>query len=548
MSAPARVIHFTVAVAALLAGVRAQGKATLDRAQVIKDWGYSIQTIKGWNAIPVKPEEKFVAGHWRMNVDELRQRGLYEEWRAGEHCEVTIVRISNGAKTQENKDKDKEDPDKESKTHRVLVSPSMEKRLNPKSIDDYLEGAFEGADKRWTRKPLKGSKTPGEILEFGSGAEAMAVGVFRKDSVEWAVIYSAFEESYKKTWQDIYLKSIMSFTLIEGANTEVASAAHKDVSALKGDEKRDAIKASIAGNPGWYSIDSTHYVILSNSKIRPFVESLSKDLEIVREKVYTKLFPPRRGGDADKTATASKEESISPVRVLDTESEYFQYGGPGGSAGYFNPQSGELVLFTKFEDVTKTKSTEYCRSVMFHEGFHQYIHYAVGDVSPHSWFNEGHGDYFAGMTVPGGAVTYKTFSWRVQFFKEHKHIDLMPLRSLIRLPQREYYDNASLKYSEGWALIYYLRQVSRKKDEQQILDKYFTYLADNVEAFKAKKKEKDGDKPGGDSVPGIPGLHIVNFEDEEKVQKILSDAVDVAFKDIDIDSLERDLFAWIAKL
>jgi hypothetical protein len=526
---------FTIAIGALIAGLPAQGKATLDRPQVIKDWGYSLCTIKGWNAIPVKPEEKFVVGHWRMNTDDLRQRGLYEEWRAGEHCEVTIVRISSGAKTQENKDKDKEDPDKE-KQRRAFVSPSLEKKLNPKSIDDYLEGAFEGAEKRWTRKQLKGSKTPGDILEFGSGAEAMAIGVFHKDNVDWAVIYSAFEESYKKTWQEIYLKSIMSFTLVEGANTEVAASAHKDVSALKGDEKREAIKASIAGNPGWYPIESTHYVILSNSKNRPFVESLSKDLETVREKVYSKLFPPR-----------NKEESISPVRVLDTESEYFQYGGPGGSAGYFNPGSGELVLFTKFEDVTKTNSMAYCRSVMFHEGFHQYIHYAVGDVSPHSWFNEGHGDYFAGMTVPGGVVSYKTFGWRVQFLKEHKRGDLIPLRTLIRLPQHEYYDNAGLKYSEGWALIYYLRQVSRKKDEQQILDKYFTYLADNVEAFRAKKKAADGDKPGG-SVPGIPGVHIVNFEDEQKVERILSDAVDVAFKDIDIDSLERDLFAWIAKL
>src|SRR5215813_6889875 len=109
MAVTPRCTLFTIAIGALIAGLPAQGKATLDRPQIIKDWGYSIQTIKGWNAIPVKPEEKFVVGHWRMNIDELRQRGLYDEWRAGEHCEVTIVRISSGPKTQE--PKDKEDPD-----------------------------------------------------------------------------------------------------------------------------------------------------------------------------------------------------------------------------------------------------------------------------------------------------------------------------------------------------------------------------------------------------------------------------------------------------
>jgi hypothetical protein len=100
-------------------------------------------------------------------------------------------------------------------------------------------------------------------------------------------------------------------------------------------------------------------VFLSNSKNKSYIEQLSKEVELVREKIYTKLFPPR-----------NQEESISPVRVLDTQAEYEQYGGPGGSAGYFSPDSGELVLFTKFEDVTKTKSALFCRAVMFHEAFH----------------------------------------------------------------------------------------------------------------------------------------------------------------------------------
>jgi hypothetical protein len=188
---------------------------------------------------------------------------------------------------------------------------------------------------------------------------------------------------------------------------------------------------------------------------------------------------------------------------------------------------------------------------MFHEGFHQYVHNAIGDVSPHSWFNEGHGDYFAGLSVAGGAIKVSPFSWRVSFLKDHLRAknDLIPVRTLIRMPQREYYSNAGLKYSEGWALIYFLRSVTHNPRYKQILDTYFTYLADNVEAFRAKQKEKKGGDEGKpEPVPGIPGLRIVNFEDEAKVEKILSEAVDKAFEGIDLEALDKEFHAWVEKL
>ena len=32
--------------------------------------------------------------------------------------------------------------------------------------------------------------------------------------------------------------------------------------------------------------------------------------------------------------------------------------------------------------------------MLYHEAFHQFIHYSAGELPPHSWYNEGHGDYF----------------------------------------------------------------------------------------------------------------------------------------------------------
>jgi hypothetical protein len=522
--------------ACLAATAPAQKAPELDAVQKIKTWGYQIRPIKGWNSMALDAEDRLSVGRWKLNVDEFKKRGDYEAYQAGGLCELKVVRIQPKVETPSGAAADASAPPK---VDLGKFGERLEKLKNPKSVEEWIDGQWEDASKRWTREPLKGAKMQGELIEFGTGASAITIGYFRQYGVEWAVVYESFEEHYKRNWRDIYLKSLATFEVTENIDPDVAAAASKDPTKLKGEEKRKALKASIAGNPGWYSIDTKYYVILSNSKQKQFVESLAKELEIVREKVYTKNFPPR-----------NNEVPLSPVRVLDTQSEYHQFGGPSGSAGYFSPATGELVLFTSFEDTTKKNSLAYCRSVMFHEAFHQYIHYSVGDVSPHSWFNEGHGDYYAGMTVAGGSIKFNPFDWRVEFLKDHLRgkRDLIPCRTLVRMPQREYYTNAGLKYSQGWALIYYLRNVSTNKSQKQALDTYFTYLADNVQAFRAKNQDKDGGPDGGGGIPGIPGIRNIDFADREKVDQILSEAVDKAFATVDFDQLDKDLRAWVEKL
>lgn len=530
---PHLIFTFLLACGAAMAPVAAQKKVELDKVQKIKNWGYQIQPLKGWNSMAVDAEDRLSVGRWKLNLDEFRQRGDYDAYSAGQYCELKIVRIQPKVETPSGAGDAKPAPDL------GRFGAAMQKRMNPKTVEEWIEGHWEDAPKRWTREALKGSKMPGELIEFGSGANTITIGYFRQYGVEWAVVYEAFEETYRKTWREAYIKSICSFAVTENVDPDVAAAASVDPNKLEGEAKRAALKASIAGNPGWYSIDTKYYVILSNSSQKAFVESLAKELETVREKVYTKMFPPRN------TAVP-----LSPVRVLDTQSEYHQFGGPGGSAGYFSPSTGELVLFTKFEDTTTKNSLAYCRSVMFHEAFHQYIHYSVGDVSPHSWFNEGHGDYFAGMTVQGTNIKFNTFDWRVSYLKDHLRgkRDLIPCRTLVRLPQREYYTNAGLKYSQGWALIYFARNVSSNKSYKQALDAYFTYLADNIQAFRAKKSEEKGDPGNPEPVPGIPGIRVIDFEDREKVEQILSEAVDKAFATIDFEKLDKELRAWLEKL
>ncbi|MFQ5504614.1 MAG: hypothetical protein ACE5F1_07450 [Planctomycetota bacterium] len=184
---------------------------------------------------------------------------------------------------------------------------------------------------------------------------------------------------------------------------------------------------------------------------------------------------------------------------------------------------------------------------MYHEAFPQYIHYAAGDLAPHSWFNEGHGGFFAGMSVRGSKASIKPFEWRVSFLKWHhsQKKGLIPLRSLVRLPQSEYYSNAGLKYSQGWALIYYLRYVTKQKYWPEIPDRYFKHLRDNIAAF---RKKKDKDDTGGESLPGIPGVKVYSFEDQETVHKILESAVDKGFEGVNYERLDDSFKKWIKSI
>ena len=513
----------------------------LDREFKSKEWGYQIKPIKDWNSMPADQDDRNTVGRWKLDLGNLEKRGDYEGLQSGQFCELRIVRVQPKVETPSGAAAAKpKDEEKKKDKRRIKLTESLRKKYQPKNIEEWIEGNYEGAEKRWLRKPLKKSKMQGDLLEFGMGASHVTIGVFRHMGVDWAVVYTSFEERYKKDWSDIYLKSMRTFKVTHRVDAAVAAANRKDPSKLEGEEKRKALHASIAGNPDWFAIDTEHYVFLSNAD-RSFIQKLSKKLETVRAKVYVPNFKPR-----------NKKIPLSPVRVFATQSEYHLFGGPRGSAGYFSPSKGELVLYQEFDNQSKSSSEDDCQAVMFHEGFHQYIHFAVGDVSPHSWFNEGHGDYFAGLHVSGSRVKAKTFDWRVKYLKRHlqKGDDLIPIRSLIRYPQREYYSNAGLKYSQGWALIYYLREVTKDKGHKEILDTYFNYLADNVAAFRAKKKkdDEDGDDFGGEPLEGIPGIRVVDFEDAEKVEEILSEAVDKAFAKIDLEALDVDLRKWLEKL
>ena len=329
---------------------------------------------------------------------------------------------------------------------------------------------------------------------------------------------------------------------------------------------------------GWGAIDTKNYLIVYNKEVkRPLLKKIAKHIEAIREQIYQNLFPPSR-----------EIKAVSVVRVCKDIKEYHSYGGPPGSAGYWSRGDEELVVPAGMSDSIR---------VLYHEAFHQYIHYAVGDVSPHSWFNEGHGDYFAGFNYRGKKFKPAPFRWRTGIIATAlSSKSYVPLKKFLKYTQGEYYANAGLCYAQGWSFVYFLREIERRKIKKYkqywgLLDRYFDGIKRNVKSVKENafegldpKKPKpagpnpfdpvepEKEEPGPPRLPRLPGLEQpfpgenpdagagpdpkAKRTGETKsvagpritgTKSALDAAVDEVFGKIDIEKLEKDWVEWSKK-
>jgi hypothetical protein len=315
-----------------------------------------------------------------------------------------------------------------------------------------------------------------------------------------------------------------------------------DASAVEGTgvraTKHRKLLAEVAANPGWDLYATDNYFVISNSDDKDFVEEIQRRLEAIRER-FESEFPAKKalrafevsktlkarkgkdgengeaGGDGEDgqdgrtvVATVSPLElsRCSVVRVCNSRDDYFKYGGPQGSAGYWWSVSEELVIFDD-KAVGGRRSTW---STLNHEAFHQFIFYFFGSLSPGYWFNEGSADYYAGHKLSRrGAYDVGRFDWRNQTIKEEiREKKNVPLEMLVDLGRAVYYGNEAIfnpknektreteqfsRYAHGWSFVYFLRTGKRNrakdwKDEYgEILETYLDALIETRDIDKANE-------------------------------------------------------------
>lgn len=291
-------------------------------------------------------------------------------------------------------------------------------------------------------------------------------------------------------------------------------------SKLKDPDYRIRVRRSLGGD--WKHEDTENYIIIYNTRDQPLVRRIVSDMESIR-KEYERLFPP-----------VAEVEAVSTVRICADRDEYLQYGGPDGSAGYWNYVTEELVLYdgTKREKGKRTDKLD-TFIVLYHEAFHQYIHYSAGQLGLHYWYNEGFGDFFSGAQIKGGKVRRIGVNrWRVntiqRMIQEQKFV---PWKEMIEYERAQYYGpNAGLNYAQGWSMVFFLntcKEVEKSEEWAAILPTYFDEVKRRWAIEKAELEEAGKD------------------EDDEAVEagmlKARQGALAEAFDGVNIDELQA---AW----
>jgi hypothetical protein len=484
--------------------------ASSARAETYQDkrLGISLQVPEKFSSIPLQPGEYYYLAKFK-GPEEMEygrsQKVLYP-------TELFVLRVPK-AKTEKititinGKEQEIEIPDE----------------YRAKSVKEFIQKYFNAPQIK-SEKDVDIGKLKAKQFDFTTMGHIGDVGmrflatVFSTDEVEYAVVGGVLASKFDK-YVGTFKSAAKTFKL-DAEKVEAAIKSEKDArkaggvagydatASLETNRKKKAewAKQSIAALKGWYCLESEHYVYLSNTD-KDLVNEVKLRLETLRRDVYEKLFPP------EKVITA-----VSIVRVCKDENEYWAYGGPGGSAGYWNRATEELVMY----DDSK-RNREYTFSVMNHEGFHQYIHYACGDLAPHSWYNEGTGDFFAGFKFKNGKFVPGKFDWRTETIRTAvREGRAAPLKKLFYFEQKDYYANAEVFYAEGWALIYFLREHAPDPKWRKIPEIYFNTLKEEYAKKTAKKGDKDDKTEKGDP--------------EEKAES--------PFEGIDVDALQKAFFSF----
>jgi hypothetical protein len=492
---------------------------------------FSLRLFPDWGQVPIETQGKGISwgGTDKFLVAKFQQSGA--EMRGVQAAHLHAFRLGKGATGMTTKGETTPGTGMEEDefTRRMREMAAKE---DPTSMKGVLETTIKNygqvllLDPKTAKEVKSRDGVVGQLWTVDRGAYH-AFAVWKKDDVEIGLWMWCPTDS-KKKFEQGFTAVAKSFMFFDPQADDVERLDVLDDLPITPAKRREIEKGLVTGWAVRVS-PKKNYIILyntNNNRNNLLAKVIAERIEKIREQVYEVKFPP-----------AQKIEAISLVRICKDRDEYWAYGGPGGSAGYWNSDTEELVFY----DASPAKEPDDDTvSVLYHEAFHQYIYYSVGEVSPHSWFNEGTGDYFAGARYGSGKFTVKPFAWRVGTIQEalrngacsyeevkDKDGDVgfkfdrskrgyTPLKPFVRLTQRDYYRYPGISYAQGWSFIYFLREGVPKNPKWnekwgKILDTYFDTLKREVNKDKPlvpKKTGKDdpGKEPGKGDPPTTPGM------------------------------------------
>ncbi len=485
-------------------------------------FGFKIKVPKDWEYVPPTPLERNNLGKWAPGANAFtRLKGNWivsaNAWllkfdERPESDDGSVARTIGGKETK--------------------IQAPLRKNVLDWIEKDMGEGSgWHALDDKKFPKDLR-TQIPGEFhiyegeatnfLSGGNTGEPQVIHAYAAvfsvdDGLKIALVGLGPGDKKSKKFESAFSKLAKSIRPIDVEASGVVAA-----SGSPRDQKRAKLERTVEQQPGWRLEETENYFIVTNNDDHDFIEELAVRVEAIRA-VYAIDYPPEMARQVKVQDNSSDEDdedeeedepevedrSISVVNMLELSrtsvirvckdaNQYRQYGGPPRSAGYWNWVEEELVVY----DDKASGGRNNTWATMNHEAFHQYIFYFYGNISPHSWYNEGTGDFYAGYAYKYKRFNLEKFSWRTGLINEMLNEErFVPLREFVRWSKAQYYnENPSSNpygvtkgdcYAQGWAFIWFLRtgKENRAKgwndDWDDILSVYLDTLARTGDLEKA---------------------------------------------------------------
>ena len=231
-------------------------------------------------------------------------------------------------------------------------------------------------------------------------------------------------------------------------------------------DTREQVIRNIRNLPDWWFVETPHYLIASDlpTSRRAFVRDIQENLTGLHSAFRT-LVPPRL-----------EITQVSVVRVFNERQAFLDYLGNNElkewALGLWMPGRRELVI-SPFDEANNKRDQDTMMKSIFHEGFHQYVYYALGGVNIPIWINEGHAAFFEGAEVGyrGRTVAVGEADDRLAILE--KMLDQteegdLGLERMMLLNVAQFYapDERAKRYSLAWGWVYFLRKAAELYPEQ----------------------------------------------------------------------------------
>lgn len=228
----------------------------------------------------------------------------------------------------------------------------------------------------------------------------------------------------------------------------------------------------------WWEASTADYRFttdLSRTKGARFVNDSMKELGAMR-RCYEFYVPP------------SEKVGLCRVRVFKNEEGYRAYRSSTGSedewsCGLWDPNRQELLVMAE--------DPEQARRTMRHEGFHQYLSFAV--PGRHAvWFNEGHACFMENVRFSGDRKSAVI----VEECSRQRAVDRDPARhaaafgDIVGMSHSDFYSGEiNLHYCAAWALTYFLEKGAwtdaRYEPYRKVLPRYLELVGSGTDGVEA---------------------------------------------------------------